>query len=96
MEQLKLTDKQKEILKRLDGVIQEAVEAKIGFVYDLDDQTVNAYNASNADDSYAGRLPENEDDCELNFYENTLTHVVCSKFLDYYDGGMQSYYLKSN
>ena len=95
MEQLKLTDKQKEILKRLDGVIQEAVETKIGFVYDLEDQTVNAYNASNANESYAGSLPENEDDCELNFYKNTLTHV-CSKFLDYYDGRMQSYYLKSN
>lgn len=97
MEQLKLTQKQQEILKRLDQAVKEAIEARIGFVYDIDDMSVNAYNASNVKSGYAGRVVEDEDDCELNFYASRLTHMVGEqRFCDYYDGCMQSYYLKSN
>ena len=89
MKQKELTEKQKEILNRLNAVLDEAVDAQIGFVYDNDDFTLSAYNNENVIDGYAGRKPEEENDTLMNWDEV----FIISKRFDYFDNAMQSYYL---
>lgn len=94
MGQLELTEKQKEILKRLNDVVQEALEAKIGFVYDLDDYSLNAYNASNQSERYAGRDSRTGYDFALLYGGNFSQMINTYGFVDYYDGSMESYFVK--
>ena len=94
MGQLELTEKQKEILKRLNDVVQEALEAKIGFVYDLDDYSLNAYNASNKAESYVGRDSITDNDFALLYGGNFSQMINTNGFVDYYDGSMESYFVK--
>ena len=53
MKQKVLTEKQKEILGRLERILEEAKENGIGLIYDTADETLTAYNAENVEDCYA-------------------------------------------
>ena len=92
MKQKELTEKQKEILNRLNTVLDDAVDAQIGFVFDNDDCTLSAYNNENVIDGYAGREPEEENDEIMNWDEV----FIISKRFDYFDNAMQTYYLHFN
>lgn len=82
MKQKVLTEKQKEILQRLELVINEAIENNIGFIFDDEDCSVTAYNAENITST---DYVENCEDCE-NFAEIDWfkCHVMSSR-LDRFD-----------
>ena len=77
-------------------MLAEALDAKIAFVYDIDDNSMSAYNASNVGEGYSGVEPEG-DDVFLEFNEGVSTWWLNeSHFCDHYDSAMSSYFLKSN
>ena len=52
MKQKVLTEKQHEILGRLEKILEEAKENGIGLIYDTADETLTAYNAENVEECY--------------------------------------------
>lgn len=67
MKQKELTEKQHEILGRLEAVLKEANENNIGFVFDEDDCSLTAYNAENVNIPYSGRYCESENDEKIDW-----------------------------
>lgn len=93
MKQKELTTEQKEVLARLGNILTEAQEKKIGFVFDEDDCTLNAFNAENVNIAYCGRSQESDNDERMNWdYAEYIVGFNC----DYFNSGFDNYYLNFN
>ena len=90
MKQKVLTEKQSEIISRLEEVLKEAQENDIAFVFDEDDCTLTAYNAENVNIPYCGRYSESENDEKMNW---DISHVVGNFVADYFNTGFDDFYL---
>lgn len=88
MKQKALTTEQIEVLKKLSGVISEARNNGIEFVYDTSDGSISAFNCSNVNCIYSGRNPESHTDEEMNW-------DLCEPLdiFDYCDMARQNLYL---
>lgn len=53
MEQKELTEKQKEIIRKIESILKEAQDNKILFLFDSADCSVSAFNGENVEDYYA-------------------------------------------
>ena len=91
MKQKVLTEKQHEILGRLETVLKEAKENKIEFVYDWGDDTLTAFNAENVESSYYGNeeTKECKDDVKIDWdsaslIENFQADCFNNNWHDYY------------
>lgn len=91
MEQLVLTPEQHEVLGRLEAVLKEAKQQNIGFVYDLCDGSVTAYNNANSFEQYAGIHKEDDTDEKMDWDSASIIENIS---MDYFDSGMQDFYLK--
>ncbi|GEM_PF-6496414 len=91
MEQKFLTEKQHEIIGRLESVLKEAEENKIGFVYDCSDHSMSAFNAENVEDRYAGLTKEDESDKEMDW---DMASYIENINMDYFDSGYNNCYIK--
>ena len=88
MKQKALTTEQLEVLKKLSGVISEARNNGIEFVYDTSDCSLSAFNCSNVCEIYSGRHPERDNDREMDW-------ELCEPLdiFDYCDMARQNLYL---
>ena len=91
MKQKVLTEKQHEILGRLEAVLKEANENKIGFVFDNADRSLTAYNSENVELAYMAEpiTKEYEEDEEIDWdsasiIENFKADDFNSEFSGYY------------
>ena len=90
MKQKVLTEKQHEVLGKLEAVLKEAKENNIGFVYDCGDNSLTAFNAENVNESYCGRNPERDSDKRIDW---DSTSVIENFNADWFDNGFDNYYL---
>ncbi len=90
MKQKELTEKQHEVLGRLEAILKEAHENHIGFVYDEDDCSLTAFNAENVELSYCGRNQESDNDEEVDWDSSSIVENFKA---DYFNAGYASYYL---
>ena len=93
MKQKVLTEKQHEILGRLESVLKEANENKIGFVYDCGDNSLTAYNAENVIKDYCGRYKEDVSDEKIDW---DSASIIENFNADWFDNGFDDYYLHFN
>lgn len=92
MKQLNFTDEQRELLKKMDALFQEARDKDISFLYDISDGSLTAFNSANVLDSYAScYVKESEADEEIDFEK---CHVIYGGSSDYCDYSRQNYYLR--
>ena len=89
MKQKDLTKEQYEVFEKMNELFKEARAKGVGFIFDNDDCTLSLYNAENIEDSYAGREKEDDADELMNW---DVVYVIDDR-MDYFDSGMQSYYL---
>ena len=90
MKQKELTEKQREIIGRLEAVLEDANNNQIGFVYDTDDCSLTAFNIENVFVGYAGRTPEIDGDERLDF---DYTHPVMNFNADHFNSFFDDFYL---
>ena len=90
MKQKELTEGQKFCLEMLNAALKVCKQSGIGFVYDTNDCSVSAFNAENLADLYGGRDREDEADALMDW---DLVEAVSTE-MDFFDSGMQNYYLK--
>lgn len=90
MKQKELTNEQKEVLARLGNILAEAQGKGIGFVFDEDDCTLNAYNAENVNFDYCGRSQESDNDERMNW---DLAEYILDFHCDYFNSAFDNYYL---
>lgn len=91
MKQKPLSDKQREVLERLEAVLKEAEDADLKFVYNQNDGSVTAFNGEDVCECYTGRDPEDDDE-EVDW--DAAKFVGEHHWMDYFDSSMQYYYLK--
>lgn len=84
-----LTEKQHEILGRLEAVLKEANDNNIGFVFDQSDCTLSAFNAENVNLMLCGRCGE-EDDVPMDW---DFASFVENFNADYFHSSYDKYYL---
>lgn len=93
MKQLTLTKKQQNLLAQMNDMFKKAHEEDIDFIYDIDDESLTAFNSANVSDFYVGRegCKEEEDDEEINF---DICYHVDNASIGCVDYERQKYYLK--
>lgn len=93
MKQLPLTEKQQNLLAQMNDLFKKAHEEDLGFIYDISDGSLTAFNSANVPDFYAGREghKEDEDDEEIDF---DSCSIIENASIDYVDYARQNYYLK--
>lgn len=90
MKQKVLTEKQHEILGRLESILKEVNENNIGFVFDESDSSLSAFNAENVELQYCGRSQEYDNDKEMDW--DSASFIENFK-ADYFDSGFHTYFL---
>lgn len=90
MKQKVLTEKQHEILGRLEAILKEAQENNIGFVFDEDDCSLTAFNVENVELSYCGRSQEDDNDEEIDW---DSVSIIDNFKADYFNSGWHTYFL---
>lgn len=93
MKQKVLTEKQHEVLGKLEAVLKEAKENNIGFVYDCGDCSLSAFNAENIDVCFCGRYKESDNDEKVDW--DSVAMIQNFK-VDYFDSGFDDFYLHFN
>ena len=93
MKQLPLTERQQNLLAQMNDLFKKAHEEDLGFIYDISDGSLTAFNSANVSDFYAGgeNRKEDEDDEEILF---DICYHVDNASIDYVDYARQNYYLK--
>ena len=91
MKQKVLTEKQHEVLGRLETILREAKENKIGFVFDEDDYSLTAFNAENVSMPYSGRNAEDIGDEQIDW---DSCSIIENFYADSFNCQFDSYYLK--
>lgn len=93
MKQRILTERQRNLLTQINELFKKAHEEDLGFIYDISDGSLTAFNSANVSDFYTGRegRKEDKDDEEINF---DLCYQVDNASVDYVDYARQNYYLK--
>ena len=90
MKQKVLTEKQHEVLGRLEAILKEAQENHIGFVFDEDDCSLTAFNAENVELSYCGRSQEYDNDEKIDW---DSASIIENFNADYFNSGWDTYFL---
>jgi hypothetical protein len=92
MKQKVLTEKQHEVLGRLEAILKEAQENNIGFVYDNADGTLTAYNEENVDYGYNAepRTKEYEEDVKIDW---DSASIIKNFNANYFNCSYDEYYL---
>lgn len=90
MKQKELTEKQHEVLGRLEAILKEAQENHIGFVFDEDDCSLTAFNAENVELSYCGRSQDSDNDEEIDW---DSASIIENFKADYFNCGWDTYFL---
>ena len=90
MKQKVLTEKQHEILDRLESVLKEAIENNIGFLFDEDDCSLTAFNAENVNIPYSGRSKESDNDERIDWDSSS---IIESFRADYFNNNFDNFYL---
>lgn len=84
MKQKVLTEKQHEVLGRLEAVLKEVTENNIGLIYDYADDSLTAYNEENVDFGYFGEslTKEYEEDVEIDWDSASIVKNFKGNYLD--------------
>lgn len=90
MKQKVLTEKQHEVLGRLEAILKEAQENNIGFVFDEEDCSLTAFNTENVELSYCGRNSESDNDEEIDWDSSSIIENFKA---DYFNNGYDYFYL---
>ena len=90
MKQKELTEKQKEILVRLECALQDANDNNIGFLFDEDDCSLTAFNAENVNIPYSGRSKESDNDERIDWDSSS---IIGSFRADYFNNNFDNFYL---
>lgn len=93
MKQKILTEKQHEVLGRLEALLKEAKENKIGFVFDEDDYSLTAFNAENVNMPYSCRNAEDTGDEEIDW---DSCSIIENFNVDSFNNQFDRYYLNFN
>ena len=93
MKQKVLTEKQHEVLGRLESILKEARENNIGFVFDEDDYSLTAFNAENVNMPYSGRNAEDTGDEEIDW---DSCSIIENFNADSFNNQFDRYYLNFN
>ena len=93
MKQKVLTEKQHEVLGRLEAILKEAQENHIGFVCDEGDCTLTAFNAENVDFSLCGCDCTNENEEQIDW---DSASIIENFNADYFNSNYDKYYLHFN
>ena len=90
MKQKVLTEKQHEVLGRLESILKEAKENKIGLVFDEDDCSLTAFNAENVELSYCHHCQEYDNDEKIDW---DSASIIKNFNADNFNSGFDTYYL---
>lgn len=92
MKQKLLTEKQREVLGRLEAILKEAQENNIGFIFDYADDSLTAYNKENVDFGYFGEslTKEYEEDIVIDWDSTSIIEYFKA---DYLDSNYNNFYL---
>ena len=90
MKQKVLTEKQHEVLGRLEAVLKEVEENKIRLVFDEDDYSLTAFNAENVNIPYSGRNADDTGDEKIDW---DSCYIIKNFNADSFNNQFDSYYL---